>query len=110
MPDMHGTAGQRARLMINEATAAGIRVPALSGEVDADNVRLLRQALRVDGTSASRTVPDLSGLAMDSSAIGVLAAEQRGAASAGDWTRLAVLIAFRIFWNVAPRVSQYLCS
>ncbi|MFG2424872.1 STAS domain-containing protein [Streptomyces sp. NPDC048448] len=72
---MHDTAGQRARLTLNEATAAGIRVPALSGEVDADNVHLLRQALRVDGSSASRTVPDLSGLAfMDSSVIGVLAA------------------------------------
>ncbi|MET8413113.1 hypothetical protein ABZV34_34540 [Streptomyces sp. NPDC005195] len=56
--------------MINKATAAGFRILALSGEVDADNVPLLRQALHVDGTSASRTVPDPSGLAMDSSAIG----------------------------------------
>lgn len=95
--------------MIDEATAAGIRVLAQSGEVDADNVHLLRQALRVDGTSASRTVPDLSGLAMDSSAIGALAVAQHGAGSAGGWPRLPALIAFRIFRNVAPRASQYLC-
>ena len=70
--------------MISEATAAGIRVLALSGEVDADNAHFLRQALRLDGTSASRTAPDLGGLAMDSSGIGVLAAAQRGAAPAGS--------------------------
>ncbi|MCT9113750.1 hypothetical protein ACFWD7_56470 [Streptomyces mirabilis] len=60
---MHETAGQSARPMINQATAAGIRVLALSGEVDAGNVHLLRQALRIDGTRASRTLLDLSALA-----------------------------------------------
>lgn len=84
--DMHETAGQGARPMINQATAAGIRVLALSGEVDAGNVHLLRQALRIDGTRA------LSALAfLDASAISALAAAQRDAASADGWIRLASL-------------------
>lgn len=90
--DMHETAGQGARPMINQATAAGIRGLALSGEVDAGNIHLLRQALRIDGARASRTLLDLGALAfLDASAISALAAAQRDAASADGWIRLASL-------------------
>lgn len=89
---MHETAGQAARPVINQATAEGNRVLALSGEVDADNVHLVRQALRVDGTRVSRTLLDLRELDYtDASAINDLAAAQRDAASADAWIRLASL-------------------
>ncbi|MET9896930.1 STAS domain-containing protein [Streptomyces sp. NPDC006465] len=94
MADIHDTAERPARLSIAETTAADIRVLALSGEIDADNVGFLRQALEIDANGPARLVLDFSGVIfMDSSGISVLAAARRDAASAGGWIRMASLTA-----------------
>ncbi|MGC4985881.1 STAS domain-containing protein [Streptomyces sp. DT193] len=92
MADIHDTAGQPARLSITQTVTAGIRVLSLTGEVDADNVDTLRQALRMEEDSGPLTVLDLGAVTfMDSSAISVLAGAHRDAEAAGGWIRMAAL-------------------
>ncbi|MET9896235.1 STAS domain-containing protein [Streptomyces sp. NPDC006465] len=91
---MHDTAEQPTRLSITHTATAGMRVLALSGEIDAANVDLLRQALQTDHGGPAQTVLDLGGVTfMDSSAISVLAAAHRDAAAADGWIRMAALSA-----------------
>ncbi|MEU8788245.1 STAS domain-containing protein [Streptomyces sp. NPDC048643] len=91
---MHDTADQPARLSITRTDTAGMRVLALSGELDADNADILRQALRADDGIPSQTVLDLGDVTfMDSSAISVLAAAHRDAAAADGGLRMAALSA-----------------
>ncbi|MFD9584917.1 STAS domain-containing protein [Streptomyces sp. NPDC059980] len=89
---MYDTDEQSARLSITQTTSIGIRVLVVSGEIDADNVRPLRQALAIGEGDPSRTVLDLGAVTfIDSSGIGVLAAAHRDAEAAGGWIRLAAL-------------------
>lgn len=91
---MYETAEQSGRLSINRSITAGIRVLVLSGEIDADNVGLLAEALQTDGNGPVQLVLDFSAVTfMDSSAISVLAAARRDATSAGGWIRMAALTA-----------------
>ncbi|MGW6263283.1 STAS domain-containing protein [Streptomyces sp. NPDC055085] len=91
---MHETADQPARLSITHATTAGMRVLELSGEIDADNADILRQALMAEDGAPSQTVLDLGAVTfMDSSAISVLAAAHRDAAAVGGQLRMAALTA-----------------
>ncbi|MFD9466692.1 STAS domain-containing protein [Streptomyces sp. NPDC060027] len=57
---MHDTAEQPTRLSITHT--AGMRFLALSGEVDADYVDLLRQALQTNHGGPAQTVLDLGGV------------------------------------------------
>ncbi|KAB1978871.1 STAS domain-containing protein [Streptomyces triticiradicis] len=93
MADIHHPAGQPARLSITQTTVDGIRVLAVAGELDADNVGTLRQALRVGEDSApALTVLDLGAVTfMDSSAVNVLVAANRDATAAGGRLRMAAL-------------------
>ncbi|MGW3816916.1 STAS domain-containing protein [Streptomyces sp. NPDC005046] len=94
MADIHDTAERPARLSITVTTTADIRVLALSGEIDADTVGSLRQALRMGDDGPVRLVLDFSAVTfMDSSGISVLAAARRDATSAGGWIRMAALTA-----------------
>lgn len=91
---MHDTADQPqpARLSITHVTAAGVRVLGLSGEIDADNADILRQALDADDGASSQTVLDLGAVTfIDSSAVSVLASARRDAAAAGGGLRMAAL-------------------
>ncbi|MFE9813416.1 STAS domain-containing protein [Streptomyces sp. NPDC005548] len=90
---MYNTAAEHSiRLPIAQNVRAGVRVLALSGEIDADNVRLLREALRVNSHESAKVVLDLSAITfMDSSAISVLAGARRDAVAAGGWIRMAAL-------------------
>ncbi|WP_392973098.1 STAS domain-containing protein [Streptomyces sp. LN245] len=91
---MHETAEQSGRLSINRSITADIRVLVLSGEIDADNVGLLAEALQIDGNGPVQLVLDFSAVTfMDSSAISVLAAARRDATSADGWIRMAALTA-----------------
>ncbi|MFE4698693.1 STAS domain-containing protein [Streptomyces sp. NPDC056738] len=74
-------------------TVDGIRVLAVAGELNADNVGTLGQALRVGEDLASAlTVLDLGAVTfMDSSAINVLVAANRDAAAAAGQLRMAAL-------------------
>ncbi|MEV8031445.1 STAS domain-containing protein [Streptomyces sp. NPDC086182] len=91
---MHETAEQPCRLSINRTIIADIRVLVLSGEIDADNVGLLSQALQIDDNGPVQLVIDLGAVTfMDSSAISALAAARRDATSAGGWIRVAALTA-----------------
>ncbi|MEU4089257.1 STAS domain-containing protein [Streptomyces aureus] len=91
MTDTHHPTEPSARLSITQTTDDGIRVLAVAGELDADSVGMLRQALRVGETPASAvTVLDLGAVTfMDSSAINVLVAANRDAAAATGQLRLA---------------------
>ncbi|MFE2537659.1 STAS domain-containing protein [Streptomyces sp. NPDC059371] len=90
---MHETAEQSGRLSINRSITADIRVLVLSGEIDADNVGLLAEALQIDG-NCPVLVLDFSAVTfMDSSAISVLVAARRDATSTGGWIRMAALTA-----------------
>ncbi|MEU8794296.1 STAS domain-containing protein [Streptomyces sp. NPDC048643] len=92
MTDIHHPVGQPARLSITQTTTDGIRVLAPTGELDADNADLLRQALRVDEDSPLLTVLDLGAVTfMDSSAISVLAAARRDSDAAGGRLCMAAL-------------------
>ncbi|MGW1966539.1 STAS domain-containing protein [Streptomyces sp. NPDC001935] len=92
--DIHDTADRSARLSIAETSASDIRVLALSGEIDADNVGLLRQALEIDVNGPARLVLDFSAVNfMDSSGISVLAAARGDATSVGGWLRMVSLTA-----------------
>ncbi|MFD6497826.1 STAS domain-containing protein [Streptomyces sp. NPDC059944] len=93
---MHDTADQPqpARLSITHVTTAGVRVLGLSGEIDADNADILRQALRPDEDASSQTVLDLGEVTfIDSSAISVLATAHRDATAAAGGLRMAALTA-----------------
>ncbi|MEU8788300.1 STAS domain-containing protein [Streptomyces sp. NPDC048643] len=91
---MHEAAEQPTRLSIAQTTTRGMRVLVLSGEVDADNVDALRQALQIHDGESRTSVLDLGGVTfIDSSAINVLVAAHREATSAGGWIRLAALTA-----------------
>ncbi|MER5882112.1 STAS domain-containing protein [Streptomyces sp. NPDC001910] len=93
MAHLHDTTEQPARLSITDSTTAGVRVLTLSGEIDADNIHLLRQALTCVDAGA-RMVLDLGAVTfMDSSAISVLAVAHRGVAGADGWLRMAALSA-----------------
>ncbi|MFF2364566.1 STAS domain-containing protein [Streptomyces sp. NPDC058122] len=93
MTDIHHPAEQPPRLSITQTTVDGIRVLAVAGELDADNVGTLGQALRVGEDLASAlTVLDLGAVTfMDSSAINVLVAANRDAAAAAGQLRMAAL-------------------
>ncbi|MFE3268044.1 STAS domain-containing protein [Streptomyces sp. NPDC059215] len=92
MADMHDTAEQPVRLSISQTTCSGIRVLALSGEIDADNVDRLRQSLTVGRGDLAHTVLDLSGVTfIDSSVISVLASAHRDATASHGWIRMAAL-------------------
>ncbi|MFF0190817.1 STAS domain-containing protein [Streptomyces sp. NPDC005244] len=89
---MYDAAEQPVRLPITLSTSADIRVLALGGEIDADNVGLLREAMRIDGRESSKLVLDLGAVTfMDSSTINVLALANRHATAAGGWLRMAAL-------------------
>jgi anti-anti-sigma factor len=91
--DIHHPAGQPARLSITQTTVDGIRVLAVAGELDADNVGTLRQALRMgEDSTPPLTVLDLGAVTfMDSSAVNVLVAANRDATAAGGRLRMAAL-------------------
>ncbi|MGW3818775.1 STAS domain-containing protein [Streptomyces sp. NPDC005046] len=92
MADIRDNAERPARLSVAETPAAGIRVLVLSGEIDTDNVDLLRQALRIDGNGRAQLVLDFSAVTfMDSSGVNVLVAAHRDAASGDGWIRMAAL-------------------
>ncbi|MGW2787813.1 STAS domain-containing protein [Streptomyces populi] len=93
MADIHHPAGQPARLSITQTTVDGIRVLAVAGELDADNVGTLRQALRMgEDSTPPLTVLDLGAVTfMDSSAVNVLVAANRDATAAGGRLRMAAL-------------------
>ncbi|MFF3886122.1 STAS domain-containing protein [Streptomyces sp. NPDC001914] len=93
MADIHHREGQPAPLSITQTTVDGIRVLTVAGQIDADNVGTLREALRVEGDSASAlTVLDMGAVNfMDSSAINVLIAANRDAVAAGGRLRMAAL-------------------
>ncbi|MGW3661869.1 STAS domain-containing protein [Streptomyces sp. NPDC005141] len=94
MADIRDNAERPARLSVAETPAAGIRVLVLSGEIDTDNVDLLRQALRIDGNGRAQLVLDFSAVTfMDSSGVNVLVAAHRDAASGDGWIRMAALTA-----------------
>ncbi|MEW1567928.1 STAS domain-containing protein [Streptomyces sp. NPDC093509] len=91
---MENSAEQNARLSTAQTTNAGIQVLACQGELDADTVDALRQALQAVDSNPMRWVLDLSGVTfMDSSAINVLVAARRTATASGGWIRLAALTA-----------------
>jgi len=91
--DIHHPAGPPARLSITQTTVDGIRVLAVAGELDADNVGTLRQALRMgEDSTPPLTVLDLGAVTfMDSSAVNVLVAANRDATAAGGRLRMAAL-------------------
>ncbi|MFE2536706.1 STAS domain-containing protein [Streptomyces sp. NPDC059371] len=93
MADIHHSEGQPSRLSITQTTVAGIRVLAVAGELDADNVGILRQALCIEEDSVSAlTVLDMGAVSfMDSSAINILVAANRDASAAGGQLRMAAL-------------------
>ncbi|MGW1068309.1 STAS domain-containing protein [Streptomyces aureus] len=93
MADIHHPAGQPARLSITQTIVDGIRVIAVAGALDADNISTLCKALRLGEESASAlTVLDLGAVTfMDSSAINVLVAANRDATGAGGRLRMAAL-------------------
>ncbi|MFJ7965511.1 STAS domain-containing protein [Streptomyces sp. NPDC096324] len=93
MADIHHSEGQPARLSITQATVDGIGVLTVAGELDADSVGTLRQALRIQENSASAlTVLDMGAVSfMDSSAINVLVAASRDLVAAGSQLRMAAL-------------------
>ncbi|MFD9497365.1 STAS domain-containing protein [Streptomyces sp. NPDC060005] len=85
---------QPARLSITHVTTGGVRVLGLSGEIDADNADILRQALDADDGASSQTVLDLGAVTfIDSSAVSVLASARRDAAAVGGGLRMAALTA-----------------
>ncbi|MFD8421781.1 STAS domain-containing protein [Streptomyces sp. NPDC059466] len=90
---MQDTTEQPTPLSITQTTtAAGIRVLVLNGEIDSDNVDLLRGALQADVGGAPRFVLELSAVTfVDSSTISVLASAHGTAVSAGGWVRLAAM-------------------
>lgn len=91
---MHEAAEQPTRLSITRTSTRGMRVLVLSGEIDADNVDILRRSLQIHDGEWSKSVLDLGAVTfMDSSAINVLVAAHRDATAAGGWIRLAALIA-----------------
>ncbi|MFD9584912.1 STAS domain-containing protein [Streptomyces sp. NPDC059980] len=93
MADIQDPAGLPARLFITRADSDGIRVLTLGGEIDADTVGGLREALCVDGTATtSRTVLDFGDVTfMDSSGVNVLVAAFHTSRAAGGWIRIAAL-------------------
>ncbi|MFE2297053.1 STAS domain-containing protein [Streptomyces sp. NPDC059445] len=93
MADIHHPAGQTARPSITQTTVGEVRVLAVAGELDADNVGALRQALRIEEDSTfALTVLDMGAVTfMDSSAINVLVAAKRDADAAGGQLRMAAL-------------------
>ncbi|MFF0191244.1 STAS domain-containing protein [Streptomyces sp. NPDC005244] len=90
---MYNTAAERSIcLSIDQNVRSGIRVLVLGGEIDADTVGLLREAMRIDGRESSKLVLDLGAVTfLDSSAINVLALANRHATAAGGWLRMAAL-------------------
>ncbi|MFI5998069.1 STAS domain-containing protein [Streptomyces sp. NPDC051362] len=93
MAAIQDPAGQNARLSITPASTAGIRVLTLRGEIDADTVQGLRDALYIDDTPTSpRSVLDFSDVTfMDSSGVNVLVTAFHRARAAGGWIRMAAL-------------------
>ncbi|MFF2364580.1 STAS domain-containing protein [Streptomyces sp. NPDC058122] len=93
MAEIHHSEGQGSRLSITQTTVDGIRVLSVAGELDADNVGTLRQALCIEEDSVSAlTVLDMGAVSfMDSSAINILVAANRDASAAGGQLRMAAL-------------------
>ncbi|MGW1068958.1 STAS domain-containing protein [Streptomyces aureus] len=90
MADIQDPAGAPARLSITQTSVGGIRVLALGGEIDADTVSGLREALHLDETAAlSRSVLDFSNVTfMDSSGVNILVAAFQRARASGGWIRM----------------------
>lgn len=87
--DIQDPAGPTARLSITQSSAGDTRVLVLSGEIDADTVSGLREALHIDGTAVSRSVLDFSDVTfMDSSGVNILVAAYQRARAAGGWIRM----------------------
>ncbi|MFG2546338.1 STAS domain-containing protein [Streptomyces sp. NPDC048594] len=86
----NGPGGQPVGLSTATSFTDGIRVVALSGEIDYHTGGRLRQALDVTGTVLPRIAIDLSQVTfMDSVGINLLIATHQNAAAAGGWLRLA---------------------
>ncbi|MFE5511718.1 STAS domain-containing protein [Streptomyces sp. NPDC056529] len=82
--------GQDGRLSVVTTTIEGIRVVALSGEIDHHTGDLLRQALDVRADAPSRVVADMQQVTfMDSSGINILITAHNALAGADGWLRLA---------------------
>ncbi|MFF8035218.1 MULTISPECIES: STAS domain-containing protein [unclassified Streptomyces] len=71
-------------------TAGGVRVVALTGDIDHTTADILRQALTAPDGSAPHTVADFRDVTfMDSSGINILVAANNTAQTRGGWLRLA---------------------
>ncbi|MFD6824656.1 STAS domain-containing protein [Streptomyces sp. NPDC060085] len=105
MADIQDPAGLPARLSITQTSSDGIRVLTLGGEIDADTVGGLREALCFDGTAtSSRTVLDFGAVTfMDSSGVNVLVAAFHKSWADGDWIRMAAPI--EPVWQVVDIVG-----
>ncbi|MFE9498799.1 STAS domain-containing protein [Streptomyces collinus] len=83
-------AAQAGQLTVVTTTTDGIRVLALSGEIDYHTGDILRQALQVSGTPRPRIVADMRQVTfMDSSGINILINAHNTLSEAGGWLRLA---------------------
>jgi stage II sporulation protein AA (anti-sigma F factor antagonist) len=83
--------GRPARLSIEERTVDGVRVIAVSGEIDHDTMGPVRDALLPPGADTPRRlVADLSAVTfMDSSGINLFLAAHQTVGGSGGWLRIA---------------------
>jgi anti-anti-sigma factor len=81
----HGVLPQRPEFEVTVSTEDGVRVVAVSGELDLDTMGELNEALAADDGPVATTVIDLRGLTfIDSSGVsGVLAAARRARDAGG---------------------------
>ncbi|MFC8172283.1 STAS domain-containing protein [Streptomyces sp. NPDC057250] len=85
-----GHAGQPGRLSAATTDIEGVRVVALSGEIDHTTGDTLRQALAVPDTPGPRVVADMREVTfMDSSGINVLITAHHALTEADGWLRLS---------------------
>uniref|UniRef100_A0AAU1I8E9 Anti-sigma factor antagonist n=1 Tax=Streptomyces sp. NBC_00180 TaxID=2903632 RepID=A0AAU1I8E9_9ACTN len=84
--------GQLGQLSVTTTVDDGIRVVAVTGEIDQQTSQPLQQALNATTPAPSRVVVDMGSVSfMDSTGISIFIAAHRSLAADGGWLRLAAL-------------------